>query len=161
MRAFLPHPLVSAGLFVMWLLMEQTVRPGPALVGIVVALAGGWTLSLLRPRQARVGRLGVILRLAGHVAVDVMRSNIGVAQVILLRRKDRRSGFIWIPLTLRDPQALAVLAVILTATPGTAWIEYNAEKGWLLLHVLDLVDEASWVRIVKERYERPLMEIFE
>jgi multicomponent K+:H+ antiporter subunit E len=161
MKALLPHPLASAGLFLMWLLLEQRLAPGPALVGAVVALMGGWALAMLRPGRTHLRRFGTILRLAGHVAVDVARSNIGVAQVILLRRKDRRSGFIRIRLALRDPQALAVLAVILTATPGTAWLEFDAEEGWLLLHVLDLIDEASWARIVQERYERPLMEIFQ
>ena len=29
------------------------------------------------------------------------------------------------------------------------------------MHVLDLVEEEVWVAIVKERYERLLMEIFE
>ena len=33
--------------------------------------------------------------------------------------------------------------------------------GRLLLHVLDLVDEETWVRLIKDRYERRLMEIFE
>jgi multicomponent K+:H+ antiporter subunit E len=63
-------------------------------------------------------------------------------------------------LALRDPQALAALATILTATPGTAWVEFDSEDGWLLLHVLDLIEEESWVRIVKDRYEQRLMEIF-
>jgi multicomponent K+:H+ antiporter subunit E len=31
----------------------------------------------------------------------------------------------------------------------------------LLLHVLDLIDQESWVRIIKQRYEQPLMEIFQ
>ena len=29
------------------------------------------------------------------------------------------------------------------------------------MHVLDLVDEETWVRTIKGRYERLLMEIFE
>ncbi|MDN3567405.1 Na+/H+ antiporter subunit E [Paeniroseomonas aquatica] len=160
MRVLLPHPLLSAGLLVMWLLMNQTLQPGPALVGALVALLGGWALALLRPGRSRLRRPGTILRLAGQVAVDVVRSNIGVAKVILLRRPDRRSGFIRVRLTLRDPQALAVLAVILTATPGTAWLEFDAGEGWLLLHVLDLIDEADWTRIIRDHYERPLLEIF-
>ncbi|WP_338663096.1 Na+/H+ antiporter subunit E [Pararoseomonas sp. SCSIO 73927] len=161
MRGLLPHPLLSAGLFVMWMLMQRTVMPGPALVGAAVALLGGWALAVLQPGRTRLGRPGAALRLLGNVAADVIRSNLGVAQVILLRRKDRRAGFIRIRLALRDPQALAILAVILTATPGTAWVEYEEEEGWLLLHVLDLIDEEAWVRIVKDRYEAPLMEMFQ
>ena len=48
-----------------------------------------------------------------------------------------------------------------TSTPGTIWLNYDAAKGTLLLHVLDLVDETVWIRTIKGRYERLLMEIFE
>jgi multicomponent K+:H+ antiporter subunit E len=160
MRRLLPHPVVSAGLFVMWLLLAESAAPGPALVGVAVALGCGWAMAALRPGRARLRRPLLVLRLIGTVAADTLRSNIAVARVILHRRADRRSGFIRIRLALRDPQALAVLAVILTATPGTAWVEFDSDDGWLLLHVLDLIDEEEWVRIVKDRYEAPLLQIF-
>lgn len=160
MRWLMPHPLVSAGLFLFWLLLAQSARPGPLLVALVVALAGGHVMALLRPGQPRLRRPDLVLRLAGHVLYDVARSNLAVALVILRPRPQRVAGFIRIPLALRDPQALAVLACILTATPGTAWVEFDPDEGGLLLHVLDLIDEAEWVRIVKHRYEQPLLEIF-
>jgi len=160
MKSLLPHPFVSGFIFVMWLLLSETMQPGPALIGAVVALLGGWALALLKPAPVGVRRLRPLLRLTGKVIVDILRSNIGVARVILGQRKNRRAGFVHIPLALRNPNGLAVLACILTATPGTAWLEFDAEEGWLLLHVLDLIDEDSWVDIVKNRYEQPLMEIF-
>ncbi|WP_419898720.1 Na+/H+ antiporter subunit E [Roseomonas sp. USHLN139] len=160
LRWILPHPLVSAGLFAMWLLLAESLQPGPALVGLVVALVGGRALALLQPEPVRLRRPGLMLKLAGAVLVDVARSNLAVALVVLKPRPERHAGFIRMPLALRDPHALAMLACILTATPGTAWVEFDVEDGELLLHVLDLVDEAEWIRIVKERYEQPLLEIF-
>jgi multicomponent K+:H+ antiporter subunit E len=40
-------------------------------------------------------------------------------------------------------------------------VNYNLETGVLHLHVLDLVDETSWIERIKGRYERLLLEIFE
>ena len=62
---------------------------------------------------------------------------------------------------MRDPYGLAALACIITATPGTLWVKYNSADNTMLLHVLDLIDEEEWVRIIKGRYEKRLMEIFE
>ena len=73
----------------------------------------------------------------------------------------KSSGFVRVPLDMRDPYGLAALACIVTATPGTVWVEYDSAEGAMLLHVLDLVDKEEWVRIIKDRYERRLMEIFE
>ncbi|KAA2212128.1 Na+/H+ antiporter subunit E [Teichococcus oryzae] len=160
MSRILPHPVVSAALFIMWLLMNQTVSPGPALVGAVLALLGGWALALLRPGRPRLGPARAVLRLTGVVLVDIARSNLAVARVILSRQKSHYSSFVHVQLRLRNPQALAILACILTAAPGTAWIEFDPEEGWLLLHVLDLPDQDSWAHIIQNRYEKPLMEIF-
>jgi multicomponent K+:H+ antiporter subunit E len=72
----------------------------------------------------------------------------------------RSSGFVELPLELRDPYGLATLACIITSTPGTVWVDFNATSGILTIHVLDLVDETEWVHIIKGRYERLLLEIF-
>jgi len=53
-----------------------------------------------------------------------------------------------------------MLACIVTYTPGTVWVDLTPDHS-LKLHVLDLQNEDDWVKLVQERYERPLMEMFE
>ena len=161
MTRLLPFPLASAGLLVLWLLLNQTLSLGQILLGGAVALLAGWGLSALHPLKARPGRLGVAFRLAALVVADIVRSNIAVARIILgLERRRWTSGFVKIPLALRDPYGLAALACIITSTPGTVWVDFDEASGTLTIHVLDLVDETEWVRVIKGRYERLLLEIF-
>ena len=56
--------------------------------------------------------------------------------------------------------ALTVLALIIRATPGTMWVEYNRIRSGLLVHLLDLVDEEEWIHQIKAKYEALLMRIF-
>jgi multicomponent K+:H+ antiporter subunit E len=162
MRRLFPFPLASAGLFAFWLLLNQSLSPGHVLLGIAAALGGGWALMLLHPPPAQVKRLGAILRLASLVLADIVRSNIAVGRIILgIAGRQRRSGFVNIPLDLRDPYGLAALACIITSTPGTLWVSFDEAKGILMIHVLDLIDESAWIRTIKGRYERLLLEIFE
>jgi len=72
-----------------------------------------------------------------------------------------RPGLVDIPLELEDPNGLAVLAMIVTFTPGTAWVQLSADRRRLLLHVLAIEDEAAVIQLIKRRYEGPLMEIFQ
>jgi multicomponent K+:H+ antiporter subunit E len=161
MKPLLPFPLVSAGLFALWLVLSQSVSPGHILLGIAAGLAGGWALAALDPPKARPRRMVALLRLAGSVIVDIVQSNIDVARIVLgLRRRSHHSGFVEIPLELRNPYGLAMLSCIITSTPGTLWVDFNAINGVLTIHVLDLVDRAEWIRIIKGRYERRLLEVF-
>jgi multicomponent K+:H+ antiporter subunit E len=162
MTRLLPFPLVSAGLLVLWLLLNQTLSLGQILLGLAVALAGGRALAALQPPKARIRRPGVILRLTSLVLADIVRSNLAVARIVLgFGRRELTSGFVNIPLDLRDPYGLAALACIITSTPGTLWVSFDAAKGVLTIHVLDLIDEREWVRTIKGRYERHLLEIFQ
>jgi len=161
MTRLLPFPLISAGLLVLWLLLTETLSLGQLLLGGAAALVGGWAFAALDPPKARLRRPGAIFRLAALVVADIVRSNFAVARIVLgLGRRERTSGFVNIPLELRDPYGLATLAGIITSTPGTLWVGFDAASGTLTIHVLDLVDESEWVRTIKSRYERPLLEIF-
>jgi len=162
MRRFIPYPLLTLGLLLMWVLLNDSVDAAHVLIGLLMGLAGGALYARLEPPRGRVGRwLVPAAVLIWLVLVDIVRSNIAVLPIALrLPAPGRVAGFLAIPLELRDPRGLAVLAAIVTATPGTSWAHYEAAANVLTLHVLDLVDEEAWVRQFKDRYERRLMEIF-
>ena len=94
--------------------------------------------------------------------VDTLHSNAAVLRFILFPRLRRHpAAFVHIPLQLRDPNALAVLAMIVCITPGTVWAELARDRSVLLLHVLEVDDPQAVIDHVQNHYERPLMEIFE
>lgn len=161
MTRILPYPLLTAALFVMWLLLNQ-VSIGHVVLGAVIALLAAKAMTALEPAKPRIRRWDQIPVLVAVVLVDILKSNIAVAGLILRgRRRQRTSGFLAIPLELRDRTGLAVLACIITSTPGTAWVDYHSGRNELLIHVLDLTDPEGLTDQIKQSYERRLMEIFE
>jgi len=162
MKRLLPAPLLSAALFVLWLVLNRTLGTGHVLLALVLALAIPLLTAGLRPVRVRIRRPGVVLRLLLRVAADSTRSNIALVRLLLWPGSRRHpSGFLHVPLDLRDPNALAMLALIVCLTPGTAWAELSLDRATLLLHALEVDDASAMVAHIKQRYERPLMEIFE
>lgn len=162
MKRWLPFPLLWSLLAIMWLVLYQTLEAGQVILGGVVAICAVRAYRALQEPMVSLRRPRVMLELVWLVFTDIVRSNIAVARVVLYRRAaGHRRGFVEIPLDLRNPAGLAALACIITSTPGTAWAGYDSGSGVMTLHILDLVDEDTWVRTIKDRYERRLMEIFE
>jgi multicomponent K+:H+ antiporter subunit E len=155
--------VAALGFLCLWLLLVGAISPGALLLGSGLAIAGSATLVALMMPTARLRRLSIVPGLLFDIAREVVRSNNAVAWIILRPGQSvaRRSGFVRIPLDMRSPHGLAALTCILTATPGTVWVEYDSSDGTMLMHVLDLIDDEAWVRIVKDRWEWRLMEIFE
>ncbi|HRL98228.1 MAG TPA: Na+/H+ antiporter subunit E [Acidovorax sp.] len=161
-KRLFPAPLLSAALFVVWLLLNQSLSAGQMLMGLLVALVVPVMTAGLRPLPVRIRHPLTVLRLGFTVVADTTQSNLQVARFLLFPSLRRHpADFVTIPLELRDPNALAVLAVIVCITPGTAWAELSMDRSLLRLHVLEVGDPQAIIDHVKQRYERPLMEIFE
>lgn len=160
--ALFPHPVVSVVIALLWLVLTG-FTPGQMVLAVAVGTLAGLAYGRLTPTRIRLRRPDLMVKLFFRVGGDIIRSNIAVARLMITegRDKGRRSGFVHIPLDLTNPHALAVLAMIVTATPGTAWVEYTPRNRTLLLHVFDLLESDDWVHIIKTRYEALLMEIFE
>lgn len=162
MKRWLPSPPLSVALFVIWLLLNQSLHVATLLLAALLAVVVPLITKGLRPATVRMRRPGVALKLTGRVIFDLLHSACTVARLLLTRRtRFIRSAFVHIPLDIRDPNALAVLAMVCCLTPGTAWGEVSFDRSVLLLHVFDVDDEAAFVAMIKQRYEQPLMEIFE
>src|SRR3546814_1437123 len=88
-----------------------------------------WKMAL-RPEKVRIRFSSAIPRLALIVLTDIIRSNIAVGRIIIARgNRHRTSGFILLPLDLRNRYGLAVLGIIITATPGTLWMQYDSARS--------------------------------
>lgn len=159
MRRLLPFPLVSLGLLAMWLLLHGAADAGTLLAGAALAVGGGLVFGRLEPPAEGLRRTRLVLELLGHVSVDIVRSNLAVARIVLAPGTPRVAGFLSMPLRSATPGFLAAMAFIITATPGTCWAGYDGDSGTLTIHVFDLVDEEAWIRLFKQRYERLLLEI--
>ncbi|HLD67177.1 MAG TPA: Na+/H+ antiporter subunit E [Pseudomonas sp.] len=159
-RRLLPQPLLSLSLLVVWLLLVNDFGAGQWLLGAVL----GWSIPLLTqvfwvkpPRIHKPLTLGLLLV---RVLGDILVANLQVAKLILGPSVRLRPAFIEIPLALDDELALTLLASIISLTPGTVSADLSDDRKTLLVHGLDVGDEAALVLEIKRRYEAPLLEVF-
>jgi multicomponent K+:H+ antiporter subunit E len=156
----LPAPLLSAVLFAAWLLLNG-VSSGHLVLGAALAVAIPWFTERFRPDRFRLRAWPTIAVLAATVLWDIVVSNVQVARLILGPERRIHPRFVWLPLALRDPHAIATLAGIITMTPGTLSADLTEDRRFLLVHALNVTDEAALVATIKTRYEAPLRRVFE
>lgn len=163
-KRLLPSPLLSLLILILWLVLKQSLDLSDWLLAIALAVLVPLFTDSLRPTPVRIRKPWLFARLILLINYDILVSNLKVARLILSpRANDWTSRFVRIPLDVRDPNALAVLSIALCLTPGTAWAELALDRSALLMHVLELEEDGvdDFVAMIKRRYERPLMEIFE
>jgi multicomponent K+:H+ antiporter subunit E len=144
-----------------WVGLANEITLGGVVMGLVLGLVLPLLTGPFWPDAPRLGRPLKILEYFGVVAWDIVLANLQVARLILLVPPDRlRSAFVTIPLELRSPEAITVLAGTITMTPGTLTAELSADGRALLVHGLDVPDPEGLVAEIKSRYEARLLEIF-
>ena len=157
---WLPHPLFSVLLAVIWLLLAASWSPG----NILLAVLAGWGLPFLTselwPRRTPLARPLGMVRYVVTVLYDIVVANVVVALLILGPQRRLRPGFVVYPLTLEDRLAITVLANTISLTPGTVSADVSLTRRALLIHALDVEDEQALIESIRERYEKPLQEIF-
>jgi multicomponent K+:H+ antiporter subunit E len=162
MHKILPHPYLTLLLIVVWQMLVNKVTPGNLLLG---AILGVLIPLVTAPYWPNTPRLRSIPRIVEYVLVvlwDICVANVQVAMIILFKANaNTRPAWVTIPLELKTPEAITVLAGTITMTPGTVSSDLSADGRSLLVHCLDAPDPEAVRDEIKARYERRLMEIFE
>ncbi len=162
LRRTFPHPLLSLMLLLVWLLLVNDLSMGHVVLGAAIGIVVPLLTARYWPDRPRVRNLPAIVSYGIIVLYDIVVANVQVAMIVLFRRNDRlRSHFVEIPLELRTPEAIAVLAGTITMTPGTVSADLSSDGRSLLVHCLDADSPDEVVASIKSRYEKRLMEIFE
>lgn len=161
MRKLFPFPGTSIVVFLAWLIFAGTYSVASFFFAAALGILMPFIMRALEATPVRLNRPLALLKLMGIVLIDIVRSNIAVCAIILGLRRRQSSGFLHVPLEIKNPCALSILGIIITSTPGTLWVQYDSRSGILVLHILDLVDHEEWIRLIQNRYEALLKEVFE
>lgn len=160
MQRLFPHPLMSLTLALVWLLLANSVAFGHVLLGILFGALIPMFTNAFWPERPHLARPGKILALALHLVYDIIVANLVVARSILSPRMELNPDFVEYPVELRNEFAMTVLASVIALTPGTVAAGLSEDRRTILIHALDVTDKAALIAMLKDRYERPLLEIF-
>lgn len=160
MKRWLPSPMLSLMLWGLWLLLANDFSAGQMVLGLFFA----WLVPVItepfwlhRPRIQKPGKLVAFVLLVHR---DILVANMAVAKLILSNPDQLRPAFVEVPLDTDNEFVITVLASVVSLTPGTVSADISADHRTLLVHGLDVKDQAALVASIKQRYEAPLKEIF-
>ncbi len=164
MTRYLPQPVITCLIILLWLLLTPSPGPGSLLLALALGLVIPHATRRFWPDPPRLRRPALALRLLLRVLVDIVVANITVARQVLGPPARLRPALFHVPLALEQPFVAALLGSIISLTPGTVTIDIETDAHGtplrLLVHGLDVPDEARAIAQIKARYEAPLQEIF-
>ncbi len=160
-RWLMPHPFLTLILAIVWTLLQNEISAGMVVFGIILGIIIPWMTSIWWPDTPKGFRLGKMTAYSFIVMWDIIVANIQVAWIVLTVPNSKlKPAWIVVPLRLKQPEAITVLAGTITLTPGTVSADLSDEGHSLLVHVLHTDDPDSVRDEITTRYEQRLLEIF-
>ena len=158
---WLPTPYRSLLLFIVWLLLNNSVSMGHIVLATILAIIIPIATSPFRTEQPLILKPGIAFRHFLLVLYDIITANMQVAILILGPNKKLSPGFVKVPLDLTQTLPITILASTVSLTPGTVsaevypWVESlskdeEPQERFLLIHVLNLEDEEALINTIKE-----------
>lgn len=161
-RRIFPHPQLTLLLTVVWCLLTNTLSPGVAVFGLILGILVPILTAAYWPDRPVLHKPWLLISYMLIVIWDILVANVQVARIVLFKSNaDMQPNWVSIPLDLRTPEAIAILAGTITLTPGTVSADLSDQGHALLVHALDAPDPDAVRDEIKHRYERRLKEIFE
>lgn len=148
-------------MFLVWLLLTNSLSPGNLVLAAVVAITIPLTVRKLVMRRSIVHKPWKLISYLGVMLWDIVVSNLIVAKQVLGSPHKLQPGFIAIPLDLSEPMPITLLASTISLTPGTVSTEVSKDLTVLYVHALHIDDEQGMIQTIKQRYEKPLKDIFQ
>lgn len=162
LKRLMPHPLLSLLLFATWMLLVNQFKIGSLVMAGILAIVIPLITAPYWPNRPIIRNIPAFAAYLLLVMWDIIVANIQVAKIILFsRNEDIKSAWIPIPIDLKSPEAITMLAGTITMTPGTVTADMSSCGRVLLIHSLHAPDPDAIRDDIKTRYEARLKRIFE
>ncbi|MGQ9888782.1 MAG: Na+/H+ antiporter subunit E [Aggregatilineales bacterium] len=96
---------------------------------------------------------------AGYFLWELIKANVRVAYEVLTPGHTMRPAIVAIPLDVRTPLAITLLAQMITLTPGTLSLDVSSDRRVLYVHAMYVDDVDAFRRSIKNGFERRLRDV--
>ncbi|MES0810679.1 MULTISPECIES: Na+/H+ antiporter subunit E [unclassified Roseibium] len=124
---------------------------------------GFGALYLIREQvgtAAYFDRIRKAIGLALLFVYELVLSAWRVAMIVLRPKIELQPGIIAFPLTVDRDFEIAMLANLITLTPGTLSVDVSEDRKTLYVHCIDVPDPQATIDDIKNGFERKILEVF-
>ena len=146
-------------LAVLWTFAWGEVSPEVFTVGFVLAYGVLWLLRPILGETNYHAKLPQLLGLAAFVIYELVLSSFRIAWDVITPQAFRTPGIVAVPLDAKTDLEVAVVANLVTLTPGTLSLEFVESTGTLYVHSMFAHDPDAVRESIKRQFEAPVLEL--
>lgn len=144
-----------------WMLLQETLTWESFIVGYFIGVAVLYFTARRMDSPLYTRPLVAFMKLSVVFFVEVVKSSVRVAYLVLHPRLPVSPGLITVPLDVKSDEAITMLAGLISMTPGSLSVEVSDDRAFLYVHALEADDPEGSVAEFKHVFERRIMEVYD
>lgn len=151
--------LLNIFLALIWMFLQGELRGVNFAVGLVLGYLIIAISERALGRRTYVRLVSRLLGFVGFVFWDIFSASIRLAWVILQPKPNFRPAVIAVPLDEISDVEIVGTANLISLSPGTLTIDMAPDENMLYVHTMFLDDMETFPQMIKDRYERRVVEV--
>jgi len=127
-------------------------------LGFAVGFVALWLVRPIFGPTRYFGKLGDVVRLVLFFIMELVISSLRVVSYVFLPTSRLKPGILALPLAARTDFEIALLANLISLTPGSLSLELSDDRQTLFVHCMDIDDPETLRRELKQGMERRVLE---
>jgi multicomponent Na+:H+ antiporter subunit E len=146
-------------LALVWLALTGDLTRENFVLGFVLAYALLRVSQRVLPGTRYFDKFGAAARFSGFFVWELLKANLRVAYDIVTPRHHMRPGVVAIPLDVTTDAEIALLACLITLTPGTLCLDVSKDRRLMYVHAMYLDDVQAFKTEIKLGFEQRVLEL--
>lgn len=153
--------LLNTLLGLAWVALTGVFNPSNFAIGFMVGFGLLWMTQRLMEPSTYFTKIPQVLGLVFFFFIEIIVANLRVAVVVLSPRLTVHPAVVAIPLDMQSDVEIALLANLITLTPGTLHLDVSSDRKIMYIHTMFVDDLGEFREHIKQGFERRIMEVFE
>lgn len=146
-------------LALVWTFLQGELQASNFIVGLVLGYLIIAASQHIMGRRAYVMKVIQVVRFVIFTLWEIFRASLALAWVIVQPRLTLCPGIVAVPLEACTDMEIAVLANLITLSPGTLTLDVSDDRRTLYVHTMLLEDPEEFRRELKNGFERRVLEV--
>ena len=146
-------------LALIWAAATVEISMRNLVIGYLIGFGVLWFMQPIIGQTRYFTKVGMLIRFGAYIVKEIILSNLRVAYDVITPKIHMRPGVIAVPLDAESDFEIAVMANLITLTPGTMSLGVSSDRRYLYVHSMFIKDPEALKQEIKRGIEQPLLQV--
>jgi multicomponent Na+:H+ antiporter subunit E len=146
-------------LAIIWVMATGTLTEENFLFGFFISFAILWVITFKKEERKYFTMIPKLLAYMLFIFWEIIKANFQSLKESFYPKSKLEPAIVKVPLDAKTNMEISILSNIISLTPGTLIMDVSDDKKVVYVHVMHLQDKENFIKEIKLKFEKPLLDL--